>query len=118
MPELEKVIYGRERQKIIADFMATAKIDELSEVFDGASFVRNRNAYKMYDLLVEGFFFVNIPEEKFLSIADKYFRIKKERNYANHAYDHDASEFKAIEELRDFMLDALKEIEENIPLQS
>ena len=117
LPELEKVKYGVERQKIIANFMTTAKIDELSEVFDGASFVKNQNAYKMYDLLVEGFFFVNIPEENFLSIADKYFRIKKERNYANHAYDHDASEFKTTKDLRDFMLAALNEIKENIPHQ-
>lgn len=122
-PRLEQLKYGVERQKIIANFMTVAKVELLSKVFDGLSVevlykvfdgAKYPHAKKMYNLLVEGFFYVNIPEEKFLSIVEKYFVIKGERNHTNHAHEY-AGEFETSDDLRDFMLNALDEIEENLP---
>ena len=61
----------------------------------------------MYELLVEEKFSVNVSTEIFLSIADKYFRIKDERNHSAHARE-DYGEFKSA---------GLKEIQENLPPQ-
>ena len=73
-------------------------------------------AIKMYKLLKEGFFSVNIPEENFLSIADRYFRIKDERNHSNHARE-DYGEFKTAKNFREAMNDGLYEIQNNLPAQ-
>lgn len=61
-------------------------------------------------MIIEGIFSVSIPEEKFLSITDKYFRVKNERNHSNHARN-DNGEFSSAKELENFMLIGLDEIE-------
>ena len=112
---------GFERRKILAYFL-TNKLsdDDVPKYFVSGSFIEYMKKYpkavKMYELLVEKIFSVSIPQENFLSIVDKYFRIKNERNHSNHARADDG-EFKTADELRKFMSDALDEIAANLPAQ-
>ena len=109
---LEQVKYGVERQKIIIKFMTEARVEKLSEIFDGVDFVRLVSKYpraqKIFELLLEKIFVLNIPEENFLSIVDKYFVIKNERNHTNHAHEK-FGEF-TTDTLRVFMFEALDEL--------
>ena len=118
--KLEQETKGFKRKKIIADFMEHAPIKELDTIFEGLQIVnlleKYSHAKKMHELFLEETFSVNIPLENFLSITDKYFRIKTERNNTNHAKEC-PREFETAEKLRDFMSAALTEIENNMPAQ-
>ena len=98
--------------------MTVAPVSTLSKVFDGARFVMLMSKYpharKIHELLVEKIFDINIPEEKFLSIVEKYFLIKIERNHSNHAHEK-FGEFTTTKSLRKFMLAAVEEVKENLP---
>ena len=111
-PELEQQEKGFVRKNIIAKFMDNAKAEVLMKIFDGVSFVqfttKYPNAQKVYELLTEKVFSVTVDEEKFLSIMNKYFVIKRERNRCNHA--NEESEFRSVEDLREFMNEAIEEI--------
>ena len=117
--KFEPTTKGFERRKILAYFLSnTLSDDNVTEYFISNGFMKLMREYphatKMYELLVEKIFSVNIETEKFLSIADKYFRIKIERNHSNHAHE-ELGEFKTADELRNFMSRALEEIEKNLP---
>ena len=116
--ELEQVEHGFERRKIIINFMTVAPVTTLAKIFDGARFVMLMNKYpharKIHELLVEKIFNINIPEEKFLSIVEKYFLIKNERNNINHAHEK-FGEFTTTKSLRKFILTAVEEVKENLP---
>lgn len=68
----------------------------------------------IHDLINAGIFSVNIPAEKFLDIMGKYFLIRDERNHSNHALEV-SGKFTTASELKNFLLNALAEIEENLP---
>ena len=106
---------GFKRRKILTHFLN----NELSNAtalkyFPGDGFMKLMRDYpkanKIYELLVEDIFSVSVPTETFLSIADKYYRIKDERNHSAHARE-DYGEFKTAEKLRSVMNEGLKEIQ-------
>lgn len=113
--ELKAKKWGGERIKVLIRFF-TAKMrdDDVPEYFTGSGFMKYPKALKIHELLNEGAFAVSIPKETFLNMADKYFRIKDERNHSAHARE-DYGEFKTVDRLREFMQKALKEIEDNLP---
>ncbi len=115
--ELKAKQYGGQRVKILAKFFNNALVDDdVPDYFTGSGFMKYPKALKMHELLNEGAFGVSIPKEKFLSIVDKYFRIKDERNHSAHARE-DYGELKTADRLRDFMHRALKEIQDALPAQ-
>ncbi|MBQ9479459.1 MAG: TM1812 family CRISPR-associated protein [Selenomonadaceae bacterium] len=62
-------------------------------------------------LLSQNVFSLRIDQEKFLSIMDKYLRLKKERNQTNHARE-DSGEFITAIALKDFINVGLDELSE------
>ena len=115
--ELHSKKWGSERVKVLAKFFNNALIDEyVPDYFMGSGFMKYPKALKIHELLNEEVFSVSVPQEIFLSIVDKYFRIKDERNHSAHARE-DYGEFKTADKLRDFMQKARKEIEDNLPAQ-
>lgn len=115
--ELKSKKWGGERIKSLAKFFNNALVDDdVPDYFTGGGFMKYSKALKIHELLNEKFFTVSISKEKFLSIVDKYFRIKDERNHSAHARE-DYGEFKTADKLRDFMHCALKELEDNLPEQ-
>jgi len=113
--ELKSKKWGSERVKILAKFFNNALVDDdVPDYFTGNGFMKYPKALKIHELLNEEVFTVSIPKEKFLSIVDKYFRLKDERNHSAHARE-DYGEFKTADKLRDFMHRALKELEDNLP---
>lgn len=115
--ELKSKKWGGERIKILAKFFNNALVDDdVPEYFTGSGFMKYPKALKIHELLNEKFFAVSIPEEKFLSLVDKYFRLKDERNHSAHARE-DYGEFGTADKLRDFMHRALEELEEILPVQ-
>lgn len=114
--------YGGQRVKVLANFFTnTLSDDTVADYFTGGGFMQYPRKYpkavKMYALLNEGAFAVRDGmKEIFLSIADKYFRIKDERNHSAHARE-DYGEFATAEDLRCFMYRALEEIKAALPAQ-
>lgn len=117
-----------ERKKIIFDFvnkLPNEKKDKDLPIFTDcfpnvvfAKDVREKypRAFRVWELLYDKFFSVKIPDEKFLNIMEKYFRIRDERHQSNHARA-DFGEFKTAEELLTFMRAALDEISDALPDQ-
>ena len=115
--ELKSKKWGNERLKIITKFFNNKMVDDdVPDYFTGSGFMKYPKALKVHELLNEGAFAVSIPKENFLSIVDKYFRIKDERNHSAHARE-DFGEFRTVDRLRDFMQDALEEIKAALPTQ-
>lgn len=115
--ELESVKWGRARLKIIAKFFnETITNDDVPDYFHGSGFMKYPKAIKMRALLDEKLFSVAIAQEDFLSIADKYFRIKDERNHSAHARE-DYGEFRTADKLREVMTNGLAEITRCLPAQ-
>lgn len=119
--EFKSAMWGMKRCKILANFFNNVMTnDDVPKYFLSCGFIELMNKYpkavKMYELLVEKVFSVSISTETFLSIADKYFRIKDERNHSNHARE-DYGEFKTAEKLRNVMSEGLSEIQNNLPTQ-
>ena len=114
--DLKAQQYGGQRVKVLKDFFNNTLTDDaVADYFTGSGFMKYPKALKMYALLDEGAFGVK-DRDKFLSIADKYFRIKGERNYSAHARE-DYGEFKTAADLCKFMYCALDEIATALPAQ-
>ena len=115
--KLKSKKWGGERVKILAKFFNNVLVnDDVPDYFIGSGFMKYPKSLKIHELLNEKVFNVSISKENFLSIVDKYFRIKDERNHSAHARE-DYGEFKIADKLRDFMYRALKELEDNLPPQ-
>ena len=115
--DLKAKKWGSERVKVLAKFFInTLTADDVPDYFTGSSFMKYPKSLKMHEVLKEGAFAVSIPKEKFLSIVDKYFRIKDERNHSAHARE-DYGELKTADKLRDFIHRALNEVEDALPAQ-
>lgn len=109
--------WGKQRCKILSNFfVGTMLTDDVPKYFIGSNFIKYPKAIKIHQLLNEGFFSIGIPKELFLSIVDRYFRIKDERNHSNHARE-DYGEFRTAEKLRKAMSDGLDEIRDALPAQ-
>ena len=109
--ELEKNPKGFMRQKKIFDFVGNANNNLLKKFFPIFEF--DQRNFRLKYMSREKIFILKVSEEKFLSIADKYFRVKDERNHSNHARSTrmGADEFSSAKELENFMLLGLAEIE-------
>ena len=112
---------GFERKRILKSFFSNKLYaEDVLKYFFIGGFVKLMseypNAIKIYELLVEKTFSLGMDKEIFLSIADKYYRIKDERNHTAHARE-DYGEFTTADELRNFMIDALNDIQNNLPKQ-
>ena len=121
LPELETKSKGFERGKIIYEFINKSPNAELSKFFPPLFFAKDIHdkfprAHKVYELIVDELFYLNVPEETFLSIMEKYFQIQNERNHSNHARA-DEGEFPTAASLREFINKALDQIEDNLPAQ-
>ena len=112
---------AKERAKIIFDFINLLPNKRFKKFFPDIIFAKDicdkyPHASRIYKLLFNDVCYPNIPEDKFFTIMENYFKIQKERNQSVHARP-DAGEFKSADELRDFMNVALDEIKENMPAQ-
>ena len=96
-------------RKAFTDFFPTvvSSRDVIAKKYPG-------RAAAIYDLINAGIFSVTIPAEKFLDIMGKYFLIRDERNHSNHALEV-SGKFTTASELKNFLLNALAEIEKNLP---
>ena len=116
-PRLDEISEGWQRYRQIDTFISTEiKNPDMKKFFPTLKFARYfaekyPNSLTMYEMIVEKIFEVKIPVETFLSIMDKYFRIKTERNQSNHAREDYIGEFPTAELLRKFMTAGLDEIE-------
>lgn len=115
--ELLKLEQGFERSKrIIAFIQNELQEKHLHRFFPGLQFAKDiedkyPESFELHIMILEDIFSVTVPEEKFLSMTEKYFRIKDERNHSNHARNDDTGEFSSAKELENFMLSGLDEIE-------
>lgn len=106
--------WGKQRCKILSNFFVGAMLtDDIPKYFVGSNFMKYPKSLKIHALLNEGFFSISIPKEKFLSMVDRYFRIKDERNHSNHARE-DYGEFKTAAKLRKEMIKGLDEIRDTL----
>ncbi len=65
---------------------------------------------RTHEMILDGIFTPAIEESNFLSIMEKYVRLKDERNHSNHAR-HDQGVFSSAEDLQKCMEDGLDELE-------
>lgn len=105
------------RKKIIFDFVNHLSNKDFAKFFPGVVFAKNildkfPRAYKVYKLLADEIFSVK-NTETFLNIMEKYFLIQNERNHSNHARA-DFGKLATAKGVKDFMNDALKEIEDKL----
>ena len=107
--ELEKLPKGYLRRDKIFEFTEKSKAEQLKKFFPVFEF--DTRKFRLKYMAEKKIFTLTVPKEKFLSIAEKYFRIKDERNHSNHARNDDTGEFSSAKELENFMLSGLDEIE-------
>lgn len=68
-------------------------------------------SYRLHGIISQKYFsLVNLSEDEFLNVMDRYFRLKDERNHSNHARN-DIGEFGTAKDLEQCILDGLAEIE-------
>ena len=116
--ELSVVTEYHKRKKIIFDFVNQLPNEQFASYFPNVVFAKDARekyprAFQIYELLYDKYISAKIPDEKFLNIMEKYFRIKDERNHSAHARE-DYGEFKTVDKLRAFMHRALDELEANL----
>lgn len=120
--QLEDLQKPKERFNRILQFLQTEiKSDEINKYFPDlqerfSCAARFPKALPIYRMLCAKVFEVDMSDEQFLSIMDKYFRLKDERNHSNHARA-DSGEFKTAPALKEFMLSGLDELTEVINRQ-
>ena len=119
--ELSVVTEYHKRKKIIFDFVNQLPNEQFASYFPNVVFAKDARekyprAFQIYELLYDKYISAKIPDEKFLNIMEKYFRIKDERNHSAHARE-DYGEFKTADKLRAFMHRALEELEGNLSAQ-
>lgn len=109
-PKLEGAPPSKKR-KIILNELRQMKVDDAKKYFPPLVCRRNAPICRLKMMLDAQIFDLHFDEETFFNVMEKYFRIKNERNHSNHAREDD-SEFETATELHDFILAALKEIEQ------
>ena len=111
----DKFAAGKNKRKVIFNALAQIKGDDVKKFFPMLTSRRNAQIFRLKQMFDAQIFSLKDPfdEKIFFNVMEKYFRIKNERNRAAHAHE-DSGEFKTAESIRRFMLDALKEIEDNL----
>ena len=107
--ELTEMPKPKLRFNRILNFISTGlKGEKLIEYFPNIA-ARPSAPFKV--MLSQNVFALRIDQEKFLSIMDKYLRLKKERNQSNHARE-DSGDFMTAIALKDFINVGLDELSE------
>ena len=117
-PRLEELPPDSQRIECVIRFISSElKNDGVKKYFPEFRFAvdvaqKYPNAFKLYEMIDEEIFSVQgISVEKFLSIMDRYYRLKLERNDSNHAHSELNGEFGNAEELGAFIKAGIAEIE-------
>ena len=104
---LEKQAHDTQRRKTLFNYLGQMTAKDIKENFPQLKIdVRISRLQYFLDNVI---FSLNIQEEKFFDIMKKYFRLKDERNNSNHA--NLTADFETADDLENFMLAGLDEIE-------
>ena len=102
---------GFERFRKILKLLETSNLETLKNFLP--SFECKAQILRLQFMLDKKIFSLNVDRKIFLSIMDRYFCLKDERNHSNHARN-DIGEFETAQDLENFILDGLDEIEKII----
>lgn len=114
--ELSGMEKGYLRKKRIFEFLQKElKNEDMRKFFPMPSFSDSLikqypHAARTHEMIMDGIFQPAVDENLFLSMMEKYVRLKDERNHSNHAR-HDQGEFASAEELRSCIEEGLDEME-------
>ena len=107
--QLEKFEKGFQRRDKIFEYLKNLKQTDVQKIFP--AYEGDERIFRLKYMLANKIFEVKISEEKFLSIMDKYFKVKDERNHSNHARPDETGEFETAADLEKFMKGGIDEIE-------
>ena len=117
VPELSEIPEGILRRKKIFEFVqGKITADSMKNYFpvpkkNNTLEKKYPKAFRLHYLIAEKYFSLkDISEDEFLSVMNRYFRLKDERNHSNHARN-DVGEFETAKDLEQCILDGLDEIE-------
>lgn len=96
--ELEKIPAAADRFKKFLELLKQ-RDDTAKKYLPNLKPKKYPQTLRLYEMIQGGIFAVTIPEKIFLSIMDKYFRLKIERNHSNHAHT-ESGEFSTAEALK------------------
>lgn len=107
---------NKRRKKIFSFIQNKIKTEHMKNYFPGLFLSKSLRkkfpyAFRLHDMIYLKVFSSVIDEEKFLTIMEKYFTLRDERNHSNHART-DFGNFRTATELENFMINALDEIED------
>ena len=116
MPELQDLDKAHRRAKRIIKVISKMPNEEIKDYFPELKFARDitekyPNAVRIYALIEDKVFKPRIALEDFLSIMDRYVRLKIERNDSNHAHSELRGEFETADKLKECIGAGLREIE-------
>ena len=116
MPELQDLDKAHRRAKSIIKVISKMPNEEIKDYFPELKFARDitekyPNAVRIYALIEDKVFKPRIALEDFLSIMDRYVRLKIERNDSNHAHSELRGEFETADKLKECIGAGLREIE-------
>ena len=96
------------RTKIFLNKLSQMTMNDFRKIFP--TFEVEIKILRLQFMLNNKIFSLRISTTDFLSIMEKYFVLKDERNHSNHARN-DIGEFETAQDLENFMLEGLDEIE-------
>ena len=108
--ELENIPQASARYKNFIELMRKSSKDVAKNFLPNLKCAKVPQTYRLLEMIRAGIFTPAVPVETFLSIMNKYFRLKDERNHSNHARA-DSGEFPTAEALKIFIEAGLNEIE-------
>ena len=110
--ELGEITDPSRRYRKILEYIRQITLKDLSKYFPVFERQIQMQIFRLKVMIDGGIFNAEVPVETFLSIMDKYFKIKAERNQSNHAREDYVGEFPTAEALKEFMTAGLDEIED------
>ena len=111
--ELGEITDPSRRYRKILEYIRQITLKDLSKYFPVFERKIQMQIFRLKVMIDGGIFNAEVPVETFLSIMDKYFKVKAERNQSNHAREDYVGEFPTAEALKEFMTAGLDEIEES-----
>ena len=110
--ELGEITDPSRRYRKILEYIRQITLKDLSKYFPVFERKIQMQIFRLKVMIDGGIFNAEVPVETFLSIMDKYFKVKAERNQSNHAREDYVGEFPTAEALKEFMTAGLDEIED------
>ncbi len=101
--------------KKVNEFLKNLKLNNFKKLFPMPCIndpleIKYPYTKQIHQMIAKKIFSSTISEDAFLSIMNKYYRLKEERNHSNHAHDKDGN-FATADELRIFMEKCIYELE-------